>query len=79
MSETNDLASAFPEHRERIHQLKTSNNHFKKLNEQYEKLSKELHRIENGVETPEDAYTEQLKKLRLAVMDEIAHLLAQAA
>lgn len=79
MSQTNDLASAFPEHKEQIHVLKATNGHFKRLNDEYEKLSKELHRIETGAETPEDAYVEQLKKLRLAVMDQLAHMLAEAA
>ncbi|MGD8862292.1 MAG: DUF465 domain-containing protein [Myxococcales bacterium] len=79
MSEAqHDLAHEFPEHKERIHELKTSDEHFAGLAEQYHELVKELHQIEAGVETPADDYVEELKKKRLAVMDEIASILKQA-
>jgi uncharacterized protein YdcH (DUF465 family) len=79
MSESHhDLAHEFPEHKDRIHELKTHDEHFKGLAERYHDLVKELHQIEVGEETPGDDYVEELKKKRLAVMDEIAAMLKQA-
>lgn len=79
MSQAHELTATFPQHKERIHELKMSDGHFRKLHEQYDEVSKELHRIEAEVETPEDAYVEQLKKKRLALLDEIARMLAVSA
>ena len=79
MSEAHhDLAHEFPEHADKIHALKTSDQHFAHLAGQYHELVKEIHRIEAGVETPSDEFTEELKKRRLAVLDEIAALLRKA-
>lgn len=76
MSESqHDLAHEFPEHRDRIHSLKTDNRHFARLADEYHDLVKELHRIEAGEETPADEYVEEQKKKRLHVLDEIALML----
>jgi len=75
----NDLPHEFPEFHHQLHQLKMTDAHFRKLFDAYDTLSKELHRIENGVETPDDAYTETCKKKRLKLKDEIFALLKQAA
>ncbi|MCA9615120.1 MAG: DUF465 domain-containing protein [Sandaracinus sp.] len=70
-----DLANEFPEYRDRIHELKTSNAHFARLMGEYHDVSKELHAIEAGTETPEDSYVEQRKKVRLALLDEMVAML----
>jgi uncharacterized protein len=77
--EHHDLAAEFPDFKEQIHALKTSDAHFKQLVEQYETVSKEVARIEQDIETPDDVYTEQQKKLRLKLKDEIFALLKHAA
>lgn len=79
MSYENDLPHEFPQYKERIHTLKGTDAHFKRLFDEYDTVSKEIHRIEVEVETPEDAYVEECKKKRLKLKDEIAAILAKAA
>lgn len=76
MSEAHhDLAHEFPEYRDKIRDLKQHDGHFARLAADYHELVKELHLIESGGETPEDAYVEQLKKKRLKAKDEIGEML----
>lgn len=75
--EHHPLITEFPEHRELIHQLKMENNHFHRLMEKYEEVDKEIFRMEEGIETPEDAILTEHKKQRLALKDEIAAMLKE--
>lgn len=77
-NETHDLASDFPEYKERIHQLKESNAHFRRLCDDYHVLDKEVHRIEQQIDTPSDEYTEEVKKKRAALKDELYAMLKAA-
>jgi uncharacterized protein YdcH (DUF465 family) len=77
--EHHDLGAEFPEFKTQIHHLKTSDAHFKHLVEKYETVSKEVARIEQGIETPDDAYAERQKKLRASLKDENFALLKRAA
>lgn len=77
--EHHDLAAEFPELKTQIHVLKTTNAHFRGLSARYAELSKEIARIEQGIETPDDAYVEQRKKARAKLKDEIFALLKHAA
>ncbi len=70
-NEIKSLAEEFPEFKETIHTLKTSDNHFGKKFDEYDDVNKELHRIAEEIETPSDDYIEQLKKKRLALKDEL--------
>ena len=80
MSEPIDLNHAFPNHIEAMREMRTGNGHFAKLYDTYLSVEKELHKIANEAETPEDAFVEQLKKKRLALKDEmLAMLNANAA
>lgn len=79
MSHTpHELAAEFPNDHEVLHQLKLNNAHFVTLSARYHEVNGELHRIESEIETPSDSYTETLKKQRLALIDEIAQIVAQA-
>ncbi len=69
------LITEFPEHREAIHVLKTENAHFQNLMESYEETDKEIIRMEEGIETPEDIVLTELKKQRLDLKDQIAIML----
>lgn len=69
------LATEFPEHRETIHILKQENAHFHKFMVKYEEVDKEIVRMEDGIETPEDAVLTQLKKERLELKDELLLML----
>lgn len=63
------LAQDFPEYKDAIHELKTQDQHFATLFQEYDEVVHALHRIEQGVETPSDAFVETLKKRRLALKD----------
>lgn len=71
LGEKHDLLHELPEHKDRIHDLKMNNNHFAKMFDQYHEIDHEIHRIEEGNETPSDEYTEELKKKRLHLKDEL--------
>ncbi len=77
-NETHDLAQDFPEHKELIHDLKMNDAHFQKLLRDYENSRKELHRIQQELETPGDLYTEILKKKILHLKDELHAMLHKA-
>ena len=73
--EKHDLIHELPEHRERIHELKMNNRHFAKIFDEYHEIDHEIHRIEEGIETPSDDYVEELKKKRLHMKDELFSML----
>ncbi|TVM03534.1 MAG: GTP-binding protein [Candidatus Brocadia sp. WS118] len=75
--EHHDLVHEFPEYREKIHTLKMTNSHFKRLFDNYHKLDKEIYRVENDIEPASDTKLEDLKKRRLALKDELYHILRQ--
>lgn len=70
-----ELADEFPEHRDRIHALKTSNPHFAKLADQYHAVNRQIHRAETGIEPVSEGFESQLRRQRLALKDEIAEML----
>ena len=74
----NYLIEEFPEFQDKIHDLKVANLHFSKLFEKYQAIDNEIYRIEEEIETPSDAYTENLKKQRLKLKDELYALLRSA-
>jgi len=74
-----DLATEFPEFKDTIHELKTSNAHFAKLFSEYEEVDREVVRIEQDIEPTSDDYLEAQKKKRLALKDELYAMLKQAA
>jgi uncharacterized protein YdcH (DUF465 family) len=78
LGEHHHLADEFPEFKDRIHELKMGDAHFAKLYEEYEELDKEIIRIEEDIETPSDAYTEELKKKRLLLKDELFGILKKS-
>jgi uncharacterized protein YdcH (DUF465 family) len=77
--ENHSLVKEFPEMKDKIHQMKTSDNHFSKLFAQYDELEHSVHRIESGAEAASDDRLEELKKKRLSLKDELFGLLKKAA
>ena len=77
--ENHSLINEFPEMRERIHQLKTTDNHFARLFNEYDAVEHDVHRIESGAEAASDERLEALKKRRLSLKDELYGLLRKAA
>ncbi len=76
--EKHDLIHEFPEHRERIHRLKTTDHHFARIFAQYHDLDHEVHRIENGTEPTSDEYLEERKKERLHLKDQLYRMILAA-
>lgn len=75
--EHHNLGEEFPEHKDRIHELKIGNPRFAQLFDNYNEVDKEIYRIEEEIETPSDEYTEELKKKRLFLKDQIVRMLAE--
>ncbi len=71
MQEKHDLHHEFPEHHDRIHELKISDKHFARLFNEYHEINREVIRIEDGVENQSDEYLENLKKKRLLHKDKL--------
>ncbi len=79
MIENHSLANEFPEYKQQIHQLKTHDNHFRRLFEDYNNVEHEVHRIETGAENTSDDYLEELKKKRLHLKDTLCAMLKSEA
>ncbi|MDX2102566.1 MAG: DUF465 domain-containing protein [Alphaproteobacteria bacterium] len=79
MLEHHDLVHEFPEHRQRIHDLKLADHHFARLFTEYHDLTKEVERIEAGAEAASDDRLTDLRKHRLHLKDELYAILVKAA
>ena len=71
----NDLAEDFPDKVDRIHELKTSNNRFARLYDEYNELNRTIHRVETRVEPRSEDEEEELKRSRVRLKDEILAML----
>ena len=76
--EKHDLIHELPEHKERIHQLKLSDEHFAKVFDEYHELDHQILRMEEGIETPSDDVLEELKKKRLYLKDQLFSMIMNA-
>jgi hypothetical protein len=73
-----DIVTEFPQHKDKIHALKTTNAHFAKLFESYDTLNHAIAKIEmGGGAAITDEALEVEKKKRLKLKDEIVHMLVQ--
>ena len=73
--EHHDLVHEFPEFRDRIHDLKTSDPHFRELFDAYHRLTREVENMENEV-TPVSTRTEEEAKVRrLHLKDDLYRML----
>jgi len=70
------LSEEFPNDIETIHALKMSSSKFRRLSGQYQNACQEIHRIETGVQEASDVRTENMKKIRLRILDKIAKMIA---
>jgi len=77
MSHTpHELPEEFPEHVEKMHEMKQSNAHFAKLFDAYHDANRAIHRAETNVEPTDDFHMEEMRKERLKLKDEIYGMLA---
>lgn len=80
MSHTpNELAAEFPDRIEQMSELKQSNAHFAKLFDDYHEVNRQVHRAETLVEPTDDLHEGEMRRQRLALKDEIWHMLSQPA
>lgn len=77
--QNHSLVHEFPELREQIHALKTSDTHFARLFEEYDTVEHAVQRIESGAEAASDSRLEELKKQRLSLKDALYTILRKAA
>ncbi|WP_018995665.1 YdcH family protein [Hirschia maritima] len=76
MSHTpHELHEEFPDAIEKMRALKETNAHFVKLADEYHDVNREIHRIEVEVDAASDFRTDELRKTRLKLKDEIAQML----
>ena len=78
LNEKHDLLHELPEHRDTIHDLKMSNQHFSRLFDEYHDVDHEVHRIETGVETTSDEYLDHRKRQRLQLKDKLFQMIQSA-
>ena len=73
--EHHDLHHEFPELNDKIHEMKTNNNHFRRLFDEYHELTTQVENMEKEV-TPVSSMTEEeAKKRRLHLKDELYAML----
>lgn len=74
-----ELAEEFPEYSETIHQLKTTDAHFKKLADEYHSVNRQVHRMETEVEAVSTDTEKHVRERRVYLKDQIAEYLKKHA
>lgn len=74
----NELTEIFRRDRQLLTRLKQDDPRFAQLAEEYHTVNREVHRIEAEAEAASDERTEQLKRQRLGLLDEITAIVARA-
>lgn len=69
------LVKEFPQFKDRIHALKTSNHHFARLFGEYNDVDREVRRLEEEGAPKADETMEELKRKRLGLKDELFRML----
>ena len=73
--ENHNLHNEFPQHKDRIHDLKMNDRHFARLFEEYHDTDREVRKIEDGAEAASDQRLEGLKLRRLHLKDDLLGML----
>jgi uncharacterized protein len=73
--EHHDLVHEFPEYRNRIHELKINNSHFRKLFDEYHELTSDIETMETEAKTVSTQTEGEAKKRRLHLKDELYGML----
>tara|TARA_R110002110_G_scaffold415748_1_gene654760 strand:+ start:714 stop:956 length:243 start_codon:yes stop_codon:yes gene_type:complete len=77
--EHHDLIHEFPELKDRIHDLKVGDAHFRRLFDEYHELTIDIEKMENEV-TPVSTHTEEEAKIRrVHLKDELYRMLTATA
>lgn len=70
-----ELHEEFPDHAERITELKRSDAHFAKLMDEYHEINRAVHRAESNVEPTEELHEVEMRKKRAHLKDELYRML----
>ena len=71
-----ELAEEFPEHSDRMHDLKASDAHFARLFDEYHEINRAVHRAETNLEPMESLAEVDLRRKRAFLKDQIWAYLA---
>ncbi len=69
--ENHNLHHEFPQHNDRIHELKMNDRHFLRFFDEYHDVDREVRKIEEGAEAASDQRLETLKLRRLKLKDDL--------
>ncbi len=73
--EHHDLHHELPEFKDKIHELKINNPHFRKLYDEYDQLTNDVENMENEVTPASTQREEEAKLRRLHLKDELYKML----
>jgi len=73
--EKHSLAQEFPEMKEKIHELKISDNAFKQLFDEYHEIDHSIRSYENGPAATTDEHLNELRLKRVQLKDALYNLL----
>ena len=73
--EKHDILHEFPEMKDKVHELKVSNAHFRKLFDEYHEVDHEIHSVETGAQPTDDTHLNELRMKRVHLKDEIYAML----
>ncbi|WP_338241733.1 YdcH family protein [Aurantiacibacter hainanensis] len=74
----NELTAIFKRDADLLTRLKTQDAHYARLAEEYHDVNRAVHRHESEAEVVSDDHAEELKKRRLALLDEITAIVEKA-
>ncbi len=75
MVRKHDLIHEFAQYRDRIHELKMANEKFARLYREYQRVDKEIVRIEMEIEQSSDRFLGERKKFRLHLKDKLLKMI----
>lgn len=76
--EHHDLVHEFPELRDRIHDMKVGDAHFRRLFEEYHELTRNIEKMEDEVTPVSTSTEEDAKRRRVHLKDELYRMLTAA-
>ena len=74
-----DLAHEFPEFKDAIHDLKTSDNHFRRLFDEYHEVNKAVMAAEHQTTPVSEDEESKMRKQRMSLKDELYEILKKHA
>lgn len=73
--EKHDILHEFPHLKDKVHEMKVSDPHFRRIFDEYHELDHEIHRYESGAAVTSDDHLTELRKHRVHLKDTIYNML----